>query len=316
MEILMNFIQIDEVVSILGISKSVAYTLHRNSKIQKILGEKLEFLENPLRFSKEQIDKLIPAYKKVNPPKIVSVSNHKGGVGKTTSTAYIGYVLAEKGYQVLLIDTDFQSNLSEFFVYDSEDNTVGFQSRNLFSFSEGLYNFNEIIFPTRIENLYIIPASEDLVAADDNSKIDEYFFKNALKDIKQFDYILFDTPPHISRLTIPALIASTDIIVPILASQFAVVGLTLLRKTISTAKIKNPTLNELGAFFSMYQERHAVSQLFNEAFKKYFKQLDTKIHVSTSVEQAHALHKTIFEYDPNNNVSIDYVTLCKEVFSV
>lgn len=197
--------------------------------------------------------------------KIISITNQKGGVGKTTTAINFSASLAESGMKVLLIDLDPQGNAT---------NGLGVESSDIeYSVYDLLLNectFNQALIKTEVENLSIIPSDVDLAAIEnDLSGNDNYEFvlkSQLLANKAAYDYIIVDCPPALSKLTINALTCSDSIIIPIQCEYFALVGLTQLMETISLVKERlNPKLVIEGIVFTMYDGRanHTV-QIVND----------------------------------------------------
>ena len=145
----------------------------------------------------------------MNKTKIISVANHKGGVGKTTTVASVGVGLARKGFKVLLVDLDAQANLTSSLLEEEPAMTL----------YDTLIEGHELSIVHVMDNVDIIPSSLDLSSAELelSSKMDrEYILLELLEEVKRdYDYIIIDCPPSLGLLTINALVASTDLYIPL-----------------------------------------------------------------------------------------------------
>ncbi|MCX8070704.1 MAG: AAA family ATPase, partial [Thermodesulfovibrionales bacterium] len=158
--------------------------------------------------------------------KIIAITNQKGGVGKTTTALNLSASLALSGEKILVIDSDPQGNLTSGFGVKKE-----YMKRGLYEVYVGKLNICDAIIETGINNLFIIPASMDLFAAEiellEKSEERELALHNLLKTIKsEFRFIFIDCPPSFGLLTLNALIASESVLVPVQCEYFAMEGLS------------------------------------------------------------------------------------------
>ena len=243
--------------------------------------------------------------------KIFSVSNHKGGVGKTTSTVNIGAALALKGKKVLLVDLDPQANLTQ---------SLGVKNTTLtiYDYLKG----QTAICTTEVKkNLYVIPSSLDLSAAEIELSSEpgrEYLLKDILSSIqKNFDYILIDCPPSLGLLTINALTASDSVIIPLQAEFLPLKGLAKLKEVIEKIKKRlNPNLEIGCVFLTQYDTRKILNRDIAESVKSFFgeKLLDTKISNNVALAEAPSQGKDIFMYNRASKGAADYKDLCNELY--
>jgi len=242
--------------------------------------------------------------------KILSVSNHKGGVGKTTSSVNIGSGISQLGKQVLLIDLDPQANLTQ---------SLGI--------NDAEYNIYDILLgkkevrPINVtKNLSIIPSCIDLSAAEIELSAEtgrEYILAEKISSIqKNYDYMLIDCPPSLGLLTINALAFSNDVIIPVQAQFLALQGLTKLIEIIT--KIKNRINKNLGdgcIIVTQFDKRKVLHRDVVESLEKNFpkKIFETKIRDNISLAEAPSAKMDIYRYDNNSNGAIDYSALVKEI---
>lgn len=231
--------------------------------------------------------------------KIFSVTNQKGGVGKTTTTANLGAGLAIKGYDVLLIDLDIQGNLTQTFIGDIGDST------NICEILLSESKVDKIVRPTKLKRLDIVPAGETLATADINISSmlgREYLLKNALNSekVKKYDFVFVDNPPYLSLLTINSLAVSDFIIVPVSCEYLPLVGLKQLLKTIDRIKAKiNPKVELFGLLLTMYDKREAITIQVEEILRERFGKdvFNTLIRINTRAKAAPSASETIFEFE-------------------
>lgn len=242
--------------------------------------------------------------------KVITIANHKGGVGKTTSTASLGVALAILGKRVLLIDLDAQQNLS-FTLTQNEDPET--------SVYDSLVKDAPLPIVNVRENVDLVPASLELARAeiDMATKIArEGILKSLLEDkFNDYDYVLIDCPPSLGIVTTNALVASDELYIPLTAEALPLKGLTMLDDVVKEVRKRvNPKL-ELGAvFFTRYNNRKLNKEVVSMIESRYGdKVLNTKIRENISLAEMPLSGQSIFEYDPKSNGATDYMALAEEV---
>ncbi|PID13955.1 sporulation initiation inhibitor Soj [Sporosarcina sp. P34] len=247
--------------------------------------------------------------------KIIAIANQKGGVGKTTTSVNLSACLAHLGKKVLLIDSDPQGNATS---------GVGVNKGDV---QNCIYNMliddvpvREVILPTDIENLEIVPATISLAGAEIElvSTISrEVRMKHAIQDIKDdYDYVIIDCPPSLGLLTLNALTASDSIIIPVQCEYYALEGLSQL---LSTIRLVQKHLNEAlyidGVLLTMFDARTNLGIQVIEEVKKYFqdKVYTTIIPRNVRLSEAPSHGKPIILYDPRSKGAEVYSELAKEV---
>ena len=236
--------------------------------------------------------------------KIISISNQKGGVGKTTTAVNLAACLGALGKKTLLVDADPQVTASTYEIL-----VDGAKAESC-------------IVTTPYENLHILPSSLDLAAAEleiSDKKGRESILKNALLPIKQYyDYIIIDCPPSLGLITTNALTASDTFLVPIQCEYYALEGLTQLMSTVRRIKRQyNNTIDIEGVLLTMYDGRLNLTQQVVEEVKKFFprKVFKTVIPRGVRLSEAPSFGMPVIYYDKNCKGSITYTELAKEIIA-
>ena len=208
--------------------------------------------------------------------KIISVINQKGGVGKTTTVINLAAGLTIKGKKILVIDLDPQGNATTGLGLSNTENS----ELTIYSVLNGSKKISEVIQSTKFENLNLITSNVDLSGLEVETAGDSrraFKLKDELASIlndsgASYDYIIIDCPPSLSLLTIMALVASDELVVPLQTEFFALEGLTQLMKTIERIKSNlNPNLNIRGIVLTMYDKRNKLSSEVEKEAREYFK---------------------------------------------
>lgn len=246
--------------------------------------------------------------------KTISFVNQKGGVAKTTSAVSIGASLADQGLKVLLIDLDAQGSLSICSGYRE----IGADDLTTYDVLKGA-EISEAIKPIR-KNLDILPTDIRLSGAEiELSSVPgrEFLLKEAIDAVSdKYDLALIDCPPSLGVLTLIALTASDEIIVPVKADYLALNGMSQLVETVNVVKKRmNPGLEIIGVIATFYNGRRNLDQQIVESIDQYFpgKLFETKIGQNTALAEAPANGTDIFAYSENSNGAIQYKELTKEL---
>lgn len=241
--------------------------------------------------------------------KVFSFSQHKGGVGKTTTTATLGAALAQKGNKVLVIDLDAQQNLT-YSLMNAEP-------------EESIYDSLTLNKPIPIvyinENLDLVPASIELAKAEidlSTRMARERILKNLLDTIKdKYDFIFLDCPPSLGIVTTNALVAADKLIIPMTAEVLPLKGLKMLDEVVDEVKkLVNHNLEIGGVLLNRFDKRKTLNiEILNTLYKTYGnKVFETKIRENIALAETAMTGKTIFEYAPKSNGAKDYLALADE----
>ncbi len=247
--------------------------------------------------------------------RIISVSNQKGGVGKTTTTVNIAAFLADKGKRVLIIDIDPQGNAGFGIGINAEE-----METTLYEVLIDQIPLEDAIFKTEIDNLSIIPSNIHLSGAqvdllDAEGK--EFILKKKLEPLKkQYDYIFIDCPPSLGILTLNSLVAADSVLIPLQCEYYALEGLNqLLRIIVMVQERLNRALKIEGVVLTMYDPRtNLANQVVNDV-REYFKDkvFDSIIPRNVKLSEAPSFGKPIGTYDKTCPGSMAYEKLAEEV---
>ena len=247
--------------------------------------------------------------------KIISVTNQKGGVGKTTTAINLSASLALSGKKVLLIDMDPQANASS---------GLGIQadSRGIYELLLGEASQEEAICSTEIETLKIIPSRVDLTGAEIelvSKESREKVLKSALNGVREeFEFVIIDCPPSLGLLTLNALAVSNSVLIPMQCEYYALQGLSHLLKTLKLIKKSiNPDLKVEGILLTMFDSRTLLAAQVKDQVQKYFSDflLKTIIPRNVRLSEAPSHGKPIVLYAGRSRGADSYVELAKEIIS-
>jgi len=249
--------------------------------------------------------------------KVIAIAQHKGGVGKTTTTVNLGAALEMKGYKVLLIDLDAQANLTDSLGINNQGATIVNALTSGEPFLEAAHVYG---------NLYAIPSSLDLAGVEVlllNSYARELILKNVIDQLRKeaahrsgYDYILIDCPPSLGLLTVNALSAADEVIIPLQAQYLAVKGLKSLLDIIAMIKKQlNKKLIIGGVLITQYDSRKILNRDISDTIHADFKAevFNTKIRDNVAIAEAPTAQQDIFRYAPNSNGAQDYSALADEI---
>jgi chromosome partitioning protein len=247
--------------------------------------------------------------------KIVSLTNQKGGVGKTTTSVNLAVSFAVSEVKTLLIDLDPQSNATTGLeqITDEPKGTI-------YDLIIRGSKTKDIITNTKLEFLDMITSTNDLVGAEVelvNVMAREHQLEKALKSIrKKYDYILIDCPPSLGLLTLNALTCSNSVIIPIQCEYYALEGLGQLLNTVRLVqKNLNQKLEIEGVLLTMYDSRLNLSKQVADEVKGFFKDkiFETIIHRNVRLSEAPSFGKPALLYDANSTGAQNYISLVEEI---
>lgn len=245
---------------------------------------------------------------------VISVTNQKGGVGKTTSTINIAYYLAKQGKKTLIIDFDPQGNATSGLGFDKQD-----LKGTMVDVILEKKPLKAVILPTEHNNLFLAPTTPILANTEvELAQATRRFtrLKNAIENIKDYDYVLIDCPPSLSLLTVNGLIASRYVLLPVQAEFYALEGLGQLLETMKLIrKGMNPTLDLIGVLATMVDGRTSLSGQVLEEIKKHFPGKSFKSTIPRNVRLAEAPSHglPIGAYDRFSKGARAYKAVTKEV---
>lgn len=245
--------------------------------------------------------------------RVIAVLNQKGGVGKTTTTINLAAYLARAGRSVLICDLDPQANTTSGLGLNKQalDSTL---YDVLFSRSDS----NKTIQKLNSSGVFILPSSPELAAAEVElvEVTGRELQLRKILDGLEYDYILIDCPPSLGLLTINALTAADEVLIPVQAEYYALEGLSQLLSTIAQVKEGlNPQLNILGVLVTMYDSRTGLSDQVKKEIDRHFSDLvfETVIPRNIRLAEAPSFGKTIVEHDKWSKGARAYKALAKEV---
>ena len=249
-------------------------------------------------------------------PKIIAITNQKGGVGKTTTTINLGAALAEKGRNVLLIDLDPQGNASTGLGIDAA-------ARGLTTYDLLLEEapLPDVIVETEVKGVWLAPATTDLSSADielvSNEKRSHLLHDAVHGDgMQAFDYVLIDCPPSLNLLTVNAMVAADSVLVPLQSEFFALEGLSQLMLSIREVRqTANPNLRIEGVVLTMYDARNNLSRQVEADARGNLGELvfNTVIPRNVRVSEAPSFALPVLAYDPQSKGSQAYRDLASEL---
>lgn len=246
--------------------------------------------------------------------RVLAIANQKGGVGKTTTAINLATALAVAGRRVLLVDLDPQGNAST---------GVGIEARQR---RQGTYALlveeaqaADLILPTLVENLSVIPADPDLAGAEvELVAIDrrEFRLRDALAPVqRRYDYIVIDCPPSLGLLTLNGLVSAEAVLVPLQCEFFALEGISQIVKTIERVrKALNPALSLRGIVLTMFDRRNNLSDLVAADARSFFGDVvyETVIPRNIRVSEAPSHGKPVLVYDSRSPGALAYSKLASE----
>ncbi|MCH9677441.1 MAG: ParA family protein [Candidatus Nanopelagicales bacterium] len=259
-----------------------------------------------------------PVLEKHGPARVISMVNQKGGVGKTTSTVSLGAALAGYGRKVLLVDFDPQGALSV--ALGMNPNEMPLSIYNLLVHTD--CHIGDVVVHTRVPGLDLVPSNIDLSAAEVQlvSEVGrEYALQRALAPvIDDYDIVLIDCQPSLGLLTLNALTASTEVIIPMETEYFALRGVAMLKETIDKVVSRlNPDLRIVGVLPTMYDPRTLHSREVLESVTGAFGDIvfSTTINRTIKFPDSAVAGEPITVFAPSSSGAEAYRRLAREVLS-
>lgn len=244
---------------------------------------------------------------------IIAVINQKGGVGKTTTAVNLASQLGSDSFSTLLVDLDPQGNATSGLGLSKDE--IG---PTVYEILFGHSTLDQTVRSTNRNNFFVLPANPNLAAAEVelvNVSRREFCLQDALK-LAVYDYIIIDCPPALGLLTVNALTAATDILIPVQSEYYALEGLGQLLATIQRVKQGvNPNLELLGVLLTMFDKRTSLSEQVMQELRTHFgdKLFKTVVPRNVRLAEAPSFGKTIFEHDRWSKGARAYKQLAKEV---
>lgn len=248
---------------------------------------------------------------------IISISNQKGGVGKTTTAVNLSASIAASDKRCLLIDCDPQGNATTGLGVDKASLKSG-----LYDFMLGSSLKDSAVVGTATSGLSLMGATKELIGAEvemHDEKEREYLLKNKIMPLKnEYDFIILDCPPSLGFLTINAITSSDFVLIPLQCEYYALEGMTQLLNTLKAVKKRlNPDLKVIGIVLTMYDSRNNLSSQVEEEVRQHFKGtvFNTIIPRNVRLSEAPSHGKPIILYDPKSAGTQSYLKLAGEVIS-
>lgn len=257
--------------------------------------------------------------------KIISISNQKGGVGKTTTAINLSAALASMGKRVLLIDSDPQANATTGVGIEAKDD-----GNTIYEVVVLDTKISDAVKPTGIENFDIITSHINFVAAELElkdipsresslrNKLTEFLSASEISENSKYEFIFIDSPPSLGLITINALTAADSVLIPVQGEYYALEGLSQLLNTIKLVKNAfNPSLSIEGYLMTMIDSRLRLANQVEAELKKYFsdKVYNTRIARNVKIGEAPSYGKPITLYDIHSTGAQNYLELAREFLS-
>lgn len=247
--------------------------------------------------------------------KILAIVNQKGGVAKTTTTVNLATALAATNKRILVIDLDPQGNSSTGFGINQQNRKI-----TIYQVLIGLNLIEESIISTNIPNLRLITSNTNLSGAESDLlmiKRREYILSDLLRKLQnEYDYIIIDCPPSLNLLTVNALVACDEVMIPMQCDFYSLEGLSHLLKTIEIVeKNLNPKIKIAGILFTIYDKRNRLTEQVEEDVRRCLGKLVFKTVIPRNIKlsEAPSYGQPAIIYDHKCSGAIAYMELTKEI---
>ncbi|GAB4423198.1 MAG: ParA family protein [Turneriella sp.] len=250
---------------------------------------------------------------------VLSITNQKGGVAKTTTALALAHAFARRDEKrrVLLIDLDSQRNATSILLGGQEIPP----ERSVYALFQTKKPESSLLYNTNLANLFVIPSNLHLVEVESqlSGALDGFFRLNdAMQQLRhEFDFIVLDCPPSLSVITINAMVAADFLLIPLQISKFSIDGIQNIRDAVNTVNRRyNAHLKIAGGCLTLHDGRTTLAQAMQPEVEKILPMLKTTIPRSVAVEEAHLMRQDIFDYAPQNKVAIAYALLAEELEAI
>ncbi|NWN89167.1 MAG: ParA family protein [Micrococcaceae bacterium] len=256
--------------------------------------------------------------------RIITISNQKGGVGKTTTTVNLSTAMARAGMNVLVIDTDPQGNASTALNIDHQQGTP-----SIYNVLIEDWDLKEVLYPNPdTDNLFVAPSTIDLAGAEIElvslvareqrltRALQKYFEYREANDLPRIDYVFIDCPPSLGLLTVNAFVAANEVLIPIQTEYYALEGLSQLVKNIEMIQEHlNPDLHISTIVLTMFDSRTNLAVQVAEEVRDYFPNqvLNAVIPRNVRISEAPSYQQSVLTYDPSSTGALSYREAAMEI---